>query len=305
MRWRRRKEGRKRREWFSGAGCAAVGGVLFLLGVVAYLALGNALTNARREQVAKLKERIREAGQPLTFEELNAYYPAVPDEENAALVYQEASVLLDAIDPNGATVDALLRSLELSSRNDASLPELQQEIGAFLERCGGVFVHLERAATLPKARYPIEFSVGPTEAPAHYGYLKRCLRLEKLRALHAILEGRQWDAAPCLERMQHLAESLRDEPSVASQMLRAAYRGEQITCLKAALNVAYLYPETLADFQRLSLETSDPEPMVRALVGERCYWVEVFETPGAIGRVSAMGRVLDYFDPAGQSTMRQ
>lgn len=305
MKWRRGKGARKRREWFSGAGCAAVGGVLFLLGVAAYLALITLLTNEQREEIAELKERIREAGQPLTLEELNAYYPAVPDEENAALVYHEASVLLDEIDPNGATVDALLRSLELSSGNDASLPELQQEIGAFLERCGEVFAHLERAATMPKARYPIEFSTTWSAIPAHFHYLERCARLEKLAALHGLLDGRQWEASECLKRMHHMAKSLEREPFMTSQIVRTSILIEHVESVEMGLKLAYLYPETLADIETLYVDTSDPEPLVRALAGERCLWLAEPRIPKAVEEVSVVGRVLNYLDPAGQSTFRQ
>ena len=53
----------------------------------------------------RAEQAIREAGEPLTLAELDAWYPYVPDEENAALIYERAFRKLAA--PRYAQADYL------------------------------------------------------------------------------------------------------------------------------------------------------------------------------------------------------
>src|SRR5580698_367113 len=63
---------------------------LVLLGLVVFVAWRIRLANDIDRQLAA----IRAAGLPTNGKELNDYYPAVPDDENAALVMTQAFSLL-------------------------------------------------------------------------------------------------------------------------------------------------------------------------------------------------------------------
>lgn len=302
--WRRRQGERRRREWFSGAGCAAAGGILFFLGIAAYIVLGQVLLHAMRKDVAEAEQRVRDAGRPLTLEELDAYYPAVGDEENAALLYQRAFALLDEIDPEGKTVDALCNSFDWSTRHDESLPKLQEEAAAFLVQCEEILTILDLASTMPESRYPISFQeVGP-DSFVHWRKLLCCARLEAIRSINAILTGNQSQSVKSQQNIIHMANSLRKEPNLGSQSIRIAVLAMQDECFEMALNLAYLYPETLADIEKIYRESEESGPMIRGLVGERCEFV-VTRTNSKDPEVSPIGRVLGYIDPVGQSAHRE
>ncbi|MCC6697902.1 MAG: hypothetical protein IT365_19910 [Candidatus Hydrogenedentes bacterium] len=306
MIWKRRKQTGKRRDtWFSGAGCAAAGGVLFLIGLCLYLALGHILVRSTEKKVARLEQQIRDAGQPLTLEEWDAYYPAVPDEENAALIYQQAFVQLEEADPRGEIGAALDARLWAVRREDESLPSLRGEMAAFLVECEEACALLDTAATMAKARHSLDHDTFDASYHDRQRQLLACARLETIRAADEILEGRQDQFVKRQESIIRIGDSLREEPISSSLAVRAAIRVVQLKCVATGLNLAYLYPETLTDLEKFYQEPNDSGLVVRSLAGDRCLLLARHSGPGHIGDRSLMDRALNYFDPVGQSAFRR
>jgi hypothetical protein len=79
--------------------CACVLVLLFVVGLMTFRVILNS------QLKSKLNE-IRAAGYPATLEELNDYYPAVPDDENAALLYEQAFALFRHTDDKRFEKDA-------------------------------------------------------------------------------------------------------------------------------------------------------------------------------------------------------
>ena len=302
MIWKRRQQTGKRRDtWFSGAGCAAVGGILFLIGLCAYFALGHVLVRSTERKVARLEQHIRDAGQPLTLEEWDAYYPAMPDEDNAALVYEQAFTVLDEIDPEGGTCAALCSRLKSPEGRDGSESEVFEDIEVFLGECEEVIRLLDLAATRPRARYPVNLREYRLQTFRHLRMLLRCAKLETLRTAHAIQKGRQWEAVASQKNFICMADSVRDEPVLGSQTTRTSLLVLQVMRLESELNRAYLYPETLAEFEQFYLERGDAERrMLRSMAGERCLQAVKLRSRAGLQGTTPLNRMLGYFDPAGQ-----
>ncbi len=296
--------GKVRGSWFSGTGCAVAGGVLFLVGVVVYFVLGQLLVHSIDKSVAKAEQRVRDAGQPLTLEELDAYYRAVPDEKNAALIYERAFEALDAVDPDGKTVDALLNNYQWSRADDESLPKVQAEATDFLDGCKEVVALLSKASTLPGARYPVNLAEYDLETFPHYNWLMRCAKLQEVRSANAIVAGRQWEFVESQESIVHMAKTLRQEPDLGSQISRSALLGTGLLCINDAARLASLDPKTLAALETFYSEPEDSEPLARCLAGERCVQVAALKTRLQSEGLTPLERVLKHVDPVTQYTVR-
>ncbi|MCC6489919.1 MAG: hypothetical protein IT364_20690 [Candidatus Hydrogenedentes bacterium] len=107
------------------------------------------------------------------------------------------------------------------------------------------------------------------------------------------------------ESIVHMANTLYHEPMLASQTVRSVILAMQLRSLATGLNLGYLYPETLAEVEKFYQEPDDSEVMVRALAGDRCNSLAGQREAGIPDKRSPVDRVLEYFDPLGQSALRR
>ncbi|GMV93319.1 MAG: hypothetical protein AMXMBFR82_30970 [Candidatus Hydrogenedentota bacterium] len=264
------REPRRRRTLIAVCVVGIVLVVLGLAGAGVWAALGRA--DRLYAQVAELEASIRERGQPVTLEELNAYYPAVPDEENAALVYEEAFRLLESIDPEGERTADLLEQLNGVSRVAPS--GLVEEVEAHLESCEAVFEVLARAAGYPESRYPVDFRRGVATELPHLKPLRTCVRLEALRGSYAVLDGRFDAFADSQRSVFALSRSLRYEPQIIAQLVRIAAHAIAAESLENALKRSELRDETLVELADLYGSTENIDAVVRTYAGERCIFAD-------------------------------
>jgi GAF domain-containing protein len=225
--------------------------------------------------LAEAEQRIRDAGQPVTLEELNAYYPAVPIDQNAAFVYGEAFVQFESVDPGGErTVGLLDRLTEIEGRPIPA--DLQTELSAHVRTCTKVFATLDRAATMPRARYSMELRRGFDVELPHLAHLRSIARLEVLRGALALSENRPDDFVRSQTSKLRLAGSIDHEPLIISQLVRIAVHGIAVDALERGLRrtpIPVSQLQALQDSYRLA-ENSDV--MVHAYVGERCVMNDIW-----------------------------
>jgi len=188
-----------------------------LAAVVAYFG-GIFLAGAwMKHDLAALEDLIRAKGEPVTLEELDSFYPEVPDAENAALRYLKAGEVLanfhdeQAYDPHRSNLESDLKG------NDHTYETLTQLKDYITER-KPVFIILDEALQLDKARYPVDLSKLPKDFAAAYRTLRDIDRLLWLRGLNA-LHADDWDTLVRAEQnLIHLASSLAQVPDGGFQL---------------------------------------------------------------------------------------
>ena len=160
--------------------------------------------------------------------------PRIPDNENAALIYERAYEALRGSDLQDKWFDAL----------DADPPTLDAkdtELTQFMQRIGGVILLLHEAANKPGCYFEHDFS-WPT-----YSMLLReeqNLRdLAKVLAMHSFWMANNGDMHSALldiNSINALTESLGQEPGAVTTLMRVAI--DRIACkaLQNALKVANL-----------------------------------------------------------------
>lgn len=198
-------------------------------------------------------EAIRQAGEPVTLAEYNAWYVEPPAAQNAAPLYAEAFAAL-------APLDA--KSPSFVAKNQKALELLHQ------------------AAARTQCRYPIDLTAGANASLTHLAKLKTCAQLLEQETILNAGNGRMDLAAQSVVAGLRLARSLGMEPVVISQLVRVAIENITASALEQALNrKAFSEPE-LAKLQSTfgEAESGDAAALARCLAGERCMGIAMFQS---------------------------
>ena len=170
-----------------------------------------------KHDLANLEDSIRVKGEPVTLEELDSFYPKVPDAENAALAYKRAGETLAYFHPEqeydleGSRLESDLKSADYTYE---TLTHLKDYIG---ER-RPVFEILDEALQFEKARYPVDLSKLPRESAVATRTLRGVYRLLWLQGINAI-HGSDWETlAHTVQNLTHLRRTLEQAPDTGFQM---------------------------------------------------------------------------------------
>ena len=134
---------RRRWRWYHGLL------LLFLLIVLAFAAWRLALESAYRSEIA----RLRAQGLPTTFAELNNYYAAVPDPQNAAFHYLEAARQFNP--PTDYTHLPHEFGIQWPEPWEPLTPQTLNAMRQLIDDNTTLLHHVQLAAPLTQARYPL------------------------------------------------------------------------------------------------------------------------------------------------------
>ena len=162
---------------------------------------------------------IRASGLPTSGAELNTYYPAVPDNENAALVMTQAFALMRNYPDNRSNeVD----QFQFPTRGQRLTNEQIQFLAGFVEMNSNALAKMIEALRLPGSRYPVDFSPGFYTPLPHLGEIKRLARISEYQGLLAIDSTHSANADGSILNILDMAGTLNGEPTLISQLVRMA-----------------------------------------------------------------------------------
>ena len=185
--------------------------------------------NLARDVDAKL-QAIRAAGLPTSGAELNAYYPAVPDNENAALVMTQAFALMRD-----------LPKIELPPRTKKLTAKQWLLITACLETNHEALARARQAVLLPKSRYPVNLTPGCDALLPHIAKIRQLATLANFETLFALESQDRSKTVDSICFEIALSHTLDTEPLLISQLCR----GEIIS--SASQLVEYCLNQTTPD----------------------------------------------------------
>jgi hypothetical protein len=212
--------------------------------------------------IAARLEAVRQAGQPLTREELNAWYAEAADGENAAPLLAQAFAALPAGDAKSASY----------------LAQGQQALAL-----------LHKAAARGQCRYPVDLTRFPDMPLPHLPKIKAGCQLLGREAMANAAKGQTDLAAQSILHGLRLARSLEQEPLLISQLVRIASDAAMATSLENALSLRPFSEQQLQRLQAAVREESVAlgQCLSRPLVAERCSVVRLFQmTPQEYEKLS-------------------
>jgi len=290
-------------KWVVGIAAALmVAGVLVVLIVIArFVGAGDS--------VAAEIARIKAAGEPVSAADLVG--KAIPDSENAAVIYEKAFKLLDASHYEKAD-DVFSRFLDSKERSKD--PSLWRQATTMMVGYAGVLALAGKAAAMPKCRFPVDWSKGLGYTP-RYDYNCYLRFFARLSCARAVLQARAGDTGGALRSIAlvvRMSNSLKDEPT----FIAALNRGIMIAIATRALNgVARLGQVGEADARQCADTLAGVDftgSFANGLKGERAICIITFDLirsgaviPGGFDEKEAqtLGRV--YSGVVGRSMLRR
>jgi hypothetical protein len=207
---------------------------------------------------------LQRAGLPTSGAELNNWYAAVPDRENAALVMTQAF--------------ALMRMFPDSRSNEVSRfkpPPRGQPLTSEQRALLADYVALN-ATALANNRYPVDFSPGLAALMPHLGDLKRLAQSASCGALLIFDANSNTDVPATITTILGLARTLDEEPLQISQLVRVAIIRIAVTTLERSLAIAEWSDANLGSVDSAFVAVERTNSMMRALIGERAIAIPYF-----------------------------
>lgn len=250
---------------------------LFYLGIfVLMLGVFSAYRIHFRMRVESALDSIRADGYPATPAELDAWYPAVPEEEKAAPLYLEATVKFPPMTPDDQDMLPAPLGRYQIERPNQPYPEAARElIRQVLLTNLDTLELLHKAAQRPASRFPIDLSKGFEVELPHISILRRNANLLVLAVQEAAETGDAETVHQSLMDLLAISQTLRNEPLHISQAVRAYMVSDFFGALNRALNRMSLSENICLSLAEAIAALESPECMIRALAGERCCTLDV------------------------------
>jgi hypothetical protein len=252
---------------------------------------GGILWGMHARSVGKLEAKlaeIRAAGYPVTPEELDQWYPQVPDDKNAALVLKNAFQYYVSLDKDMEYLP-VCGIAETPIRNEPLSLKMKASIRNYLELNKRAFPFLHEGAALPESRFPIDLSQGINVLLTHLGNVRKGAKLLYLDALQNAVEGRSEPASRDIVTMAGVAGSLSKEPILISQLVRIACLSLICESTEQILNRTTFTDSELTKMATVLESAVKNDGLFRALIGERCTGYEFYRHPEAFNTSSRDG----------------
>jgi hypothetical protein len=243
--------------------------VLVLLGLIYSVAVSISAARLRRAYAA-----LKEDGRPMTPEDVIP--PEVPEGLNAAPLYESAAMLLKA--QRSPKKDFLTYMGNLSGEfTDGSItPDKLTELKGLFER--DAVVHalwiVEQGTQRDSCRFELDYDAGinmPLPALTnmrHFGRILGAKALLESRAGHSDIA---WDT---ILTQLRLAEALRTEPILVSQLVRIAIARISCGAIKDLCEIELPDSRQSAEIENFLKRFEDAGPLVNAIDGERLWFGE-------------------------------
>ena len=228
-------------------------------------------------QTASARQKLKEEGYPLSLAELNEFYKAVPEEENAALHYLKAYKKRTVVDDELYEVLPIVGEAEAPDSIEAVPEAMRLAIQQYLEENKETLALLREACAYSKSRYPYNYEYYLYDSINHYYKTYKLSGLLMLETLWESLNNHPKNVLDSLKSHYYLAQSLESDPTLLAQLSRLSAISSFHVSIQQALNNTHLTEPALATLQQLIGASNDPPAYLsRALKGEVAFAVEYY-----------------------------
>lgn len=210
---------------------------------------------------------------PQTLPEVNGWYEEPPARQNAATFDLKgiAALQIAGVDKNANL--PVLGQLPAPAPNAPLSPAVASAMADFTRRNRPALELFAQGAQYEQARYPIDLSQGSDTRLPHLIGIKRGAQAAEIAAIFDADQGDGKRAAEDVRAALGLARSLKAEPILISQLVRAAGIAIAVDALNQAVNRTTLPPESLGGLAKVlqDLEACDAkgEGFKRAFIVEK------------------------------------
>jgi hypothetical protein len=222
---------------------------------------------------------------PRTLPELNGWYDEPPARQNAATFDLKGIAALQIADAEKNANLPVLGQLPPLASNAPVSPAVASALADFIRRNRPALELFAQGAQFEQTRYPVDLSQGPDARLPHLMGIKRGMQTAEIAAIFDADQNNGKQAAEDVRLALALARSLKAEPVLISQLVRAAGIAIAVAGLNQAVNRTALPSESLDELGKVvrDLEAYDAagEGFNRALIGEKVMGLTQFKSLSA------------------------
>jgi hypothetical protein len=263
-------------------------GIVFVVLGFAY----GAMDFASRRALKREYDALRAEGRPMELREIVP--PAIPDADNAALVYNAAIQMLKAepafklegyTPPSGRVIKNLFEQLNVVASDAMGNPTntvTAEHMARLLDhpRVAEFLAATERGSARPGYRQEVDYSQGAGILMPDIGENRGISKILSVLARQQTAAGRTEAAWSTAMLGIRFADSLRTEPILISQLVRVAQLGLAVESLRTVAEFASPSADDCAKLETLLASFESREALVRSLDGDRLLIGEwVFKQP--------------------------
>jgi len=237
-------------------------------------ALGTSVVQTHEHTISERLAALKASGLPVTLSELDAYYTRTPASMAGGVAFVEA---FNALQMDRGLIE--LGKARLQNPGDRLPPAQLKQIKECLEVNAPCLEWLRIAAAHESCRYPIDLAKGFEMEMPHLPAIRKAADLLILEATYCADTGQGTRAAEALQTVLAVAASLNEEPVTLSYLVQTAVLVRTCRVLEWCLERSDM-PAANRDLIRNRLLTFLPDRTYRrALIGERCMGIALFESP--------------------------
>ena len=206
-------------------------------------------------------------------------------------IYQEAFELFQ-VDQDDETSEHLpgIGYPDLPAIGQPIPKEMKEAISKFVAKNQNALARLHEASAMKLCRYPVDLTQGYETQLCHLVKIRSGSRLLKLEAVNHLEHERPELATRSVSSLLALARSLRNEPSLISQIVRLSFQQMAANMLERILNRTPVSDEVLSSLGLDLAQSEYLEGLKKGLMGERCCVIALFENPFIGPQESFLGK---------------
>ena len=253
-----------------------------LVVILSALFLFEVLTRASRRRWQAYAASIRASGQPLTFAEIEAARPKIPDEQNGALVIERIAEDLDEIYKSRDEVDewvfhfgtrdeghdflsgVAVERIEPSRKFLADNQDVMNALAELRDRPAG-------RIDLPETDDYIEYMLPGLSST------RTAARLFAVRFSLELVDGNSEAAAEDLRLYTHATATFNYQPSLIAVLVQDALDGLLVEQIEAFFSVFHSFTNELNLLHQIVSKRLESPAIHWALLGERAFLVALFD----------------------------
>lgn len=268
----------QRRKRITGAGgCALAAAVVIVLAGLAGLAVHMYDRGWERRLQGRL-DKLRAAGQPVTWEEVLAAREQIPDEENSALILLEAFDHLVEQRDEGYEPEMIYEYEDAWPVGARHSERVQQLVRSYLTQNAEALRFIHEAGRFPRGKYPL--TARADLYGVEFDHLLRVRQVVRLCVLDGTFHAEMGDAegaASSLVAARRVIASIGDEPTELSVLVRIG--GECIwqSGLERSLELCEFPVEQLQMLREEIAREEDELSLELPLLGGRAFVVRALQ----------------------------
>ncbi len=229
----------------------------------------------------RYQEEVRARGEPLTFEEIEASLPAIPDEKNSALILDELAPALEAI-----AQEAKEKGVYILSDNKLDLfrgvdPERIDASRKFCAEHAETLKRLVAVIDRPEGRWRINptAAVDPTmqlDLPGSQ-VSRSASKLVALDGALKAIDGQTEGVAESIQLQWRIADANKYTPSTIAALIRTAADALALDTIERGLRVGQFDLDDLQVFEQTLARRAEEDRFRLALLGERAFLTGILD----------------------------